>query len=198
YLGAEAPALQTLGIDTHRPKRISGADDVRRNVLSNGACAANHAMSADADKLMDCGRSANYGPIADMYMSGQLYAIGDDSLVSYLAIMGNMDISHNPVIVADSGDADVLSGAGVNGDVFAHHVSVTDFQTCGFALVLFVLRHTANGTEAVEVVVFANSGVPVDYAVRAHHRTGANFYIRTNNSVRTNPHIGGQFGPGVD
>src|SRR5690606_18788801 len=66
YRGAEAPPLQTLGIDTHRPKRISGADEVRRNVLSNGACAANHAMSADADKLMDCGRSANYGPIANM------------------------------------------------------------------------------------------------------------------------------------
>src|SRR5690606_32902924 len=103
YLGAEAPALQTLGIDTHRPKRISGADDVRRNVLSNGACAANHAVSADADKLMDWGSSAKYGPIADMYMASQLYATGDDRLVSYLEFMGNMEISHSPVIVADSG-----------------------------------------------------------------------------------------------
>lgn len=52
------------------------------------------------------------------------------------AVMTDMGIGHDQVMVTDGGFAAVLHGATVNGDALANHIVITDHQARGLALVL--------------------------------------------------------------
>src|SRR3546814_18852920 len=126
--------------------RISDwSSDVCSSDLRAGA--PYHGVRADAYELMHGGQAAQYGPVADMDMSRQLHAVGDDGMATYLAIVRDMHIGHDPVVVFQAGHAHVLRGTGVAGDVFAHHIAITAFKTRGFALIFFYFRPAAVGAE---------------------------------------------------
>src|SRR5690606_20925995 len=181
--GVEAAPAQAFGIDADRTEWIARADEIRRNVLTNGAGAAYHGVRPDAYKLAYRRQAAQDRPVADMDMAGQLHAIGNDGMVAHLAIMGDMHIGHDPVVVAEPRHAYVLGGAGIDGDIFAHHVAVADFKARGFARIFFVLGHAPYGAETVEVVVGTHRGQAVDDAMRADDGTGAYGHMLADDAV---------------
>src|SRR5690606_21764216 len=85
-----------------------------------------------------------------------------------LAIVRNMHIRHDPVVIAHASHADILGRTGIDRDVLTHHVSVTDLEPGGLSLVLFVLRHATNRTKTIEDIVFAYGRLPVNDAMRSN------------------------------
>src|SRR5690606_36918679 len=85
-----------------------------------------------------------------------------------LAIVSNVGVGHDPVVIAHTGHAHILHRTGIDGDVFTNHIAIADFQASRFTSVLLVLRHAADGAETVEMVVATNRGHAIYHAVRAH------------------------------
>src|SRR5690606_21039879 len=88
-----------------------------------------------------------------------------------------------------SGDADILHSTGIDGDVFAHHVSITDFHARGFALVFFILRHAADRAETVEVIIGADASMTIDNAVGADFGARSDTYIGPDDAVGADFHV---------
>src|SRR5699024_2653354 len=194
----KAPATQSFGVDADRTKRIAGANDVGRDILADGAGAAHHGMSTNMHELMHSRQAPQYGPVAHMNMAGQLNGVGNDGVAGNLAVVGNMNISHDPVVIAHPRGADVLHGAGIDGDVLADHVAIANGQGRWLALVLLVLRLAANGTESVKGVVGTNGGVAVKDVVRPDDTPRPDFDVGPDDAVGPHFHVGGQLGAGFN
>src|SRR5690606_20155410 len=170
--GAEAAPAQAFDVDAHRPARVARAQHVRRHVLHQRTVAARHAVSADLAELVYAGQAADDGPVAYMHVAAQLHRVGDDRVVANMAIVRNVHVGHDPVVIAQRGDAAILHGAGIEGSEFAHRIAVADHQARGLAGIFLVLRHAADRAEPVETVVAADGGDAVQHAMRADFRSG--------------------------
>ena len=118
-------------------------------------------------------------------MTAHLYAVGQNDVAANLAVMGDMDIGHDPVVGGHTRDADILCRARIDGDVLAHHVTVANLETRRFARVLFVLGHATDRTKTIKAVVLTNGRVPINDTVRTNFSMRANFDVGTNNRKRT-------------
>ena len=96
-------------------------------------------MDANFYELMHAGKSTERCPITDLNMSCQLRAIGNRGVATHHAIMRDMHIRHQPVIVADTGHALILHGATIETAVFANRIPITDFKLRRLALIFFIL-----------------------------------------------------------
>ena len=50
-------------------------------------------------------------PVADVHVAGQLGAVGEDHVVADLAVVRDVDVRHDPVVVAHPRDAGILHRA---------------------------------------------------------------------------------------
>ena len=131
-------------------------------------------------------------------MAGQLHRVGQDEVAAQPAIVRDVHVGHDPVVVAQARDAGVLHGAGVDGDVLADGVAVADLQPRGLAGVLLVLRRGADAGEREEAVVPPDGGVAVDHAVRADLAAGADAHLRADHGVGTDLDRGVELGARID
>src|SRR5690606_32853537 len=129
-----------------------------------------------------------------MNMAGKLNTVGHDGVAAYLTIVGNMHISHNPVVVAHAGNANILGCARADRDIFTNGIAVADFQACRLALVFFVLRNAANGTKPIESIVGAYGGVAINDAMRSHDGAWSDGHMLAYDTVRPYRHIIGYLG----
>ena len=83
------------------------------------------------------------------------------------AIVRDVRVGQDPVVVADAGDAAAVAGAAVDGDELADAVAVADDEFGALAVELLVLRIAADRGVAGDAVVAADAGRAVDAAVRA-------------------------------
>src|SRR5690606_747811 len=195
--GAEPAAAQAFDVDAHRPARVARAQHVGGHVLHQRAVAAGHAVRADLAERVHAGQAAHDGPVAHMHAAAQLHGVGQDRVVADMAVVRDMHIGHDPVVIAQRRDAAVLHGARVEGGELAHHIAVADHQAGGFAGVLFVLRHAADGAEPVEAVILADRGDAVQDAMRADFRPRAYRDAGPHDAIWANPHAGVDLGGGI-
>src|SRR5699024_6599635 len=104
-------------------------------------------------------------------------------MATNLAIMGNMHIGHNPVVIANTGNPYILDCARVNGDILSYGIIVANFQSCGFASIFFVLGNIANRTKSVKLVVLADICTSINYAMLFNTATCVNAYVLTYNTI---------------
>lgn len=179
-----APA-KPFRIDAYRTKRIARTDEIRRCILAHGAGATYHGVVADAYKLMDGAEASKDCPVADMHVPAKLHAIGNDGMVRDLAIVRDMRIRHDPVIIQNARNTGILRGTGIDGDVLAHRIAIPYFEPGWFATVFLILRHSAYRAEPVEIIIDAYGRVAVYHAVRAYYRTLAYRYMFADDAERT-------------
>ena len=119
-------------------------------------------------------------------MPGQGGAVGENGIVAHHAVVGDMHIGHDPVVITDVGNALVLHRATTDGAVLADHIAIADLQASILALEFLVLGITADGGEGIDLVVPADAGWTFD------HRMG------TDTGSRTDLHMGADNGEGAD
>jgi hypothetical protein len=69
------------------------------------------------------------------------------------AVVRDVHVGHDPVVVADAGDAAAVRGAAVEGDELADRVAVADDQFGRLAVELLVLRIATEGGARIDVIL---------------------------------------------
>src|SRR5690606_23360811 len=105
--------------------------------------------------------------------------VGEHAMAADDAVVRDMRIGEEPVVVADAGAAAAVAGAAVDGGELADDVAVADLEPDALAAVLLVLRLAADRGMAVEMVVAADAGGAVDAAMRADAGAVADLDIGT-------------------
>ena len=67
-----------------------------------------------------------------MDMTSQLRTVGKNRMASDLAIVSQMHIRHDPVVIPQTGDTFVLNGSQIECAEFPNGIAITDFQFCQF------------------------------------------------------------------
>lgn len=155
-------------------------------------------MCADANELVYDGESAQDGPVPHMDMARKLGVVRKDRVAAYLAIVRQMDVSHDPVVVPDGGHSTILHGADVHGAELADGVAIAKNQLARFAAVLFVLGNAAERCVPEDAVVLPDRRVAFDDAVRANSGVGANADVRPDEGVGADGYRAVEFGAWVD
>ena len=168
-----------------RPAAVTYAGDI----LGHGGKDTSQGVGANAAILVNRSEPPEHRPVTDMYVSGQCRVVGEHGMVPDCAVVCDMDICHDPVVVAHAGLAGVLHGTPIDGAVFANRIAVSDVQLRGFAGVLLVLRIVADGCELKDVVVLADDAGPLQHHVGLDSRAPADLHIRSDNAVWTDRHV---------
>ncbi|MNE42442.1 hypothetical protein D3C80_1365680 [compost metagenome] len=114
------------------------------------------------------------------------------------AVVTDMGIGHDQVVVAKGGLGAILDGTTVNGHAFADDVMVSDDQPSDFALVLEVGRVFTYRGKLIDAVVFTNPGRALEYHVWPDDRTLADFHTRANDRPGADLDARGQYGHRID
>ncbi len=72
--------------------------------------------------------SAEDRVVPDAHMAGERSVICHDDVVPDLAIVGDVDVGHDPIVAAHSGDSATVLGAAIETAIFPYGVAITNFQ----------------------------------------------------------------------
>jgi len=119
-------------------------------------------------------------------------------MVSQLAVVRDMAVRHDQIVVAEDGDADVGGRRAVDGDEFADGVEVADDHPRLFTAEFQILRGRADRAELKDAAAFADAGVIVNDGVRTDHGVFADDHVAADDAVRADFHAFCQLGVGRD
>ena len=165
---AIAAALQAFGVNAIRLSLMARGNNLGRNIFEYTGTDRRDAMRAYHAKLMHRGKAPENGVIAHMHMPRERSVIGKNSVVANLAVMRDMTVGHNPIIVAYLSHADVLRGAAIQCAKFADDIPLANFQTGGLARIFFILRNFPYRGELKNFVLPTNARMPGNHGMRAY------------------------------
>src|SRR5690606_10128825 len=109
--------------------------------------AADHRALADADELVNPGKPAEDGAVLDHDMAGKGGAVRHHDTVADRAVVADMGMGHEEVVVTDPGDTATARGAGAEGDILADPVAGANHEFGPFTPVFQILRRGAERGE---------------------------------------------------
>ena len=105
--------------------------------------------------------------IIDANMPPQGGGIGQDDVVADDAVVGDVGIGHEQIVVADAGNAASPLGAAIDGNTLAKDIVVADHQPSFLPAVAQVLWRVAKGGERKNLVALANGRPAIDHRMRS-------------------------------
>ena len=128
-----------------------------------------------------------------MHMTCDLRVTRENRIVTNLAIMRNVHISHDPIVITNAGDALILRCTRMNSSELTNRIAITNNELGRLATVFHILGGATDGSEVCKNILFTNRGVTLDHSMRTYFATSADFDMRSNNRVRTNLNITSDF-----
>ena len=104
-------------------------------------------MGSHVAELVGAGKTGKNHPVPDGHMPGQRRIVREDTVIANSAIMGDVNIGHDPVVVADRGYALILRRPTADRTELPNRVAIADLQAGGLTLVLLILRIITNRTK---------------------------------------------------
>ena len=123
-------------IEAMQSGAVAGGIAKWRHIFGNHRARAENRPAADANKLMDSDQTADNDIILNRHMAAEGGAIGDDITIADNAIMRDMAIHHEQVMIAHPGNHAAADRAGIERRELANLVVVADNQFARFASVL--------------------------------------------------------------
>ncbi len=142
-VAGEVAAAQSDAVDAGIGYRFAGGLDVGRHVLVDECAALYHDVRAKVAELVYQSAAADDGVVVDDDFAGELCGVGDDDVVAYAAVVGDVRVGHDQAVVAHDG-APFGGGATVDGDVFAQGGVVAYYGVGFFATEFEVLGYRAD------------------------------------------------------
>ena len=155
-------------------------------------------MRTNAAELMHGGKSADRRMVSHRDMAGKRCRICHDDVVSHDAIVSDVTVGHQKIIIPDHGDSMPSLGAAVQGDKFPEHVVVADLQVRRFSLVFEILRICSDGAVAVKMASLADGSPPVDVDMGIQDSAGSNPGLRADDAIGADFGFRGNFSCPVD
>src|SRR6185312_16129832 len=134
--------------------RAAACLNKRRHILDDFSTTGNISVCTDFRKLNGRGHSADYCMIAYFNMTGKLHGIGNNHMVSYNAIVGDMGISHQQTITAYYGSPFIFRSP-VDGNTFSDGGIVAYFNHCVFTVKFKVLWNSAHYSSGKDLTSFS-------------------------------------------
>ena len=134
---------------------------------------------------MRAGKAGKDYPVANSDMARECRVVSENTMIADLAIVRDMDVGHDPVVIAHSRDTPVLHGAATDRAVFENRIVVADLESCRLVVVLFVLGITTDRIERVEVIVAADARRPIDHDVAVYPGTRTDLHVVVDDRIRT-------------
>src|SRR6185503_3013668 len=101
--------------------------------------ATDEAIAADAAELVDGRTRADVGEVLDADVTAERGMRPEDGPAPDVAVVGDVHVGHEQIVVFDRRLTAAASRAPVDGDELAEDIAAPDSQGGGFALVLQVL-----------------------------------------------------------
>jgi len=120
----------------------------------------------------------------NMHMPGNRGIVRKNRMAADHAVVRDVAIGHDPVVIADAGNALILGRAAVNRDALADCVAIADRQFGFFAGVFLVLRIVTDRCELKNMVVATDRRRTLDDDMGLDSGAGADFDVRTDNGKR--------------
>ena len=194
----EAGALQAHAVDGARRRPVPFGDRERHDVLVRERARGHERVRAEPRELRDAGEAADERVVLDRHVARELRAVDDDDVIGELAVMADVRVGHDEVVIADARDAAALRGTDVDADELADPIVRADRERrVRAAVVAQVLRRPAEHGAVLDAVVGADRHAPVataDPRVRLDDGTGADIDLALDDAVRADLRIGGDRG----
>jgi len=192
-----APA-QAFKVHRTRLGRLALGHHERRQVGKQQRVHGRETVRANAAKLVHHRETTQDHPIIDHHMACELRVVGEDRVIAHLAVVRQMHIGHDPVVVAHRGHGPVARRADVEGAKLADRVAVPNHQLTRLIVVLLVLGHSTQGVELKDSIVAADRGVAFDHAVAGHGGSSTDAHMRADHGVRPHAHRRVELSPRAD
>ena len=104
-----------------------------------------------------------------------------------MAVMGNMDIGHYPVVITDTCKSAAGIGPPIYRAIFADRIPVSDFQPrIVFTVIFFILGIITQGGELEDPVLLADDRGATNHDMRTDPRISADFHTCPDQRIGTN------------
>jgi hypothetical protein len=117
-------------------------------------------------------------------------------MIAELAVMGDVAIGHNQVMIAHDGDADIGHRCPVDGDEFPDGVMIADNDPRFLSLILQVLGGGADRRKLKDMTILADIRMAFDYYMGTNLCLFADGDTRADDAVWTDLDVFGNFGVG--
>jgi len=141
-------------------------------------------VSAKPAKLVHTGKPSENNIILYLDMTSERGIVGENSVTADAAIMGDMDIGHDPVVISNPGDATTCCRTTVDGTELPDSIAVTDFQD-GFRLTVefLVLRILSDRAILKYLIVFADTRRTFYEGIRTDMCALEDLYLRADDRI---------------
>ena len=134
-----------------------------------------------------------FAPSSTETWPGERRAVRHNHVVAEDAVVRDVGLGHNQAVVAGRGQAAAALRAAMDGDELADAVAPPDARLGRLALVLQILRGQADGDEGEDVRVVADSGAPVNDAVRFQAHAVAQCHFVADDAVGADVAVASRF-----
>ena len=141
---------------------------------------------------MHAGERADRRVVLDRDVTGERCGVGENRLVPDMAVMRDVRVGHEEIVVADLGDSSTAGRAAMDRDELSNDVAAADLEPRQLAAELQVLRDQADGGHRENLVFVADLGEAVD------DRGGADVAVAPDPHVLADDHVRPDPGSGTD
>ena len=177
---------------------VARGGNVWRQVLEQDGSHCGDSMRSDRDVLVHDRETAQDRVVPDADVAGKLCVVGEDRIVANLAVVREVHVGHDPVVVAQAGDGGILRGSAIERAELSDGVAVAYLHRSGLAGIFLVLGRGPNRAERKNPVVRANSGSPVDHNMRSHVGVGAQFHFPADDRIWPDADVRPELRPGMN
>jgi len=197
FFRGEPPAFQADLIDAADFGRIAVGDHEGGHVLNDLGAAADDGMTPNAAKLVDPAEAADNGVVLHHHMTGQGAIVGENDMMADQAIVGDVGVGQEIVMVADDGLA-TRAGSAIDRAELPEAVGIPDFQMGGLDGVFEILGPLADRGEGEESVAIPNHGGAGHADMAGQHIAAAESNPGSDHTVGTDLVVVADLGGWVD
>lgn len=143
---------------------------------------------------MHQGEATQGDTIFNVNMPRKRGVVCKNNVAADFAVMGNVAIRHNQVMVTNTCHPATPNGSTVERGRFSNDVVIANNELGGFVFVAQVLGRLAKTYKRVNLAVFANGAGARNNRMRGNPAALANFYVGTNDGKGVNPYVISQRG----
>src|SRR3954453_7200418 len=196
-----APA-HTDDVDTGEARRRIEHVAIRDHVLADGRIACHHDTFTKPHMLMHGTVPAEEHVVAEYTMAPDHRVIGENDIVTHVAIMRDVRADHQEAAIANRRDAATAQSASIDRGALADLAVCADDEPGRFTFVVHGLRRCAERGEGIDRRAGPNGGVTrkmhmrdklavvADGHVRTDHAIGADLDVRADDRAGRDPRGG--------
>ena len=169
-----------------------------RNIHGHHGTGPDNRPAADFDVLVNAHQPAQDNVIFDDDMPSQRRAVGNDVAIAKPAIMRDMAIHHQKVMIADPRDHSAARRARIERRILPNRIVIPYVQLARLSFVLQILRRRAHAGEWKDNIAFPQRCAPFDGYMGLDLGPLADLNSRSDDRVRPHLDLGIQFGAAID